>query len=317
MMKKAVFLDAKTLGDPSLLEPLFSLPLDWKFFDQTSSDQIQERIRDANIAVTNKVILKKDLQYAPNLQLIAIPATGYDHIDLDLAREKNIIICNAPAYSTMSVAQHTMMLILSLAGSLLPYHNAVMEGRWQKSLLFTFLDHPMIELEGKRLGLIGHGDIGKKVESLATAFGMEVSIAQHRQKEIKNSLPLVELLQTSDFISLHIPLKKETFHLISEEKLKRMKPSAFLINTARGKLIDEKALLRALEEKWIAGAALDVLSQEPPPSDHPLLRKKLNNLIITPHTAWASKKARKRLVSIVRENIRAFLEGSPKNQVSL
>ncbi len=316
-MKKAVFLDAKTVGDPTLLEPLYELPLTWEIYETTDPSQVAQRIKEAEIVLSNKVVLKDSLASASKLQLIVIPATGYDHIDLEMAGEQNITVCNAPGYSTSSVAQHTMTSILALASHLVTYVDLVRQGAWQKNPLFTILDFPIHEVEGKMLGLVGYGEIGKKVETLAKAFGMKVVIAGHPRKKIEGSIPLDDLIQEVDFLSLHIPLTRENIHLISEKRLQSMKPTSFLINTARGKLIDEKALVKALEKGWIGGAALDVLSEEPPSTSHPLLQKTRDNLLITPHIAWGSVESRKRLLSIVKKNIESFLQGTPLHQVLL
>jgi glycerate dehydrogenase len=308
---KAVFLDAKTIGKEELLEPLQKLPIAWTFYPTTRTADIKKRIQDADIVVTNKVPLKGDDFNNQKLQLIAIPATGYDHIDLKSAAKNNIVVCNSPSYSTRSVAERVIAFIFALSSQIIPYYEDVQKGLWQQSEQFCLLKYPINEIKGKKLGVIGFGEIGREVKRLAEALSMEVLIATHPRKEIKEGIPLEQLIETADFITLHVPLNHETRNLLGYEQFKKMKSSACIINTSRGGVIQEKALQQALQEKIIKGAALDVLSKEPPQSDHPLLEKKLPNLIITPHNAWASIESRKRLMKMLAETIEAFLENKP------
>lgn len=316
---KAVFLDTDTIGQAISLEPLKKLPLKWTFYPSTSPKEINSHIQDATIAVTNKVAFTKEtLEKAHSLKLIAVAATGYNIIDIDAARKKGITVCNVPAYSTPIVIQHTWAFLLALFSSLYPYVKATEEGRWQKSPQFCFLDYPIFEIQGKVLGIVGYGHIGKAVAKIATAFGMQVVIAQHSDpaKTIPGALPLKDVLQKSDAITFHTPLNAATKNLITTKELDLMKPSAFLVNVARGGVVNEADLADALKQGKIAGAALDVLSTEPPPKDHPLLQPDVPNLILTPHIAWASVEARGRLLSGIVENISSFLHGNPKNMVS-
>jgi glycerate dehydrogenase len=254
------------------------------------------------------------------LQLIAVAATGTDIIDRAAATQLGIRVCNVPDYATQSVAQFTMALILELATRSGDYCRAVKAGAWEKSPVFSLLTHPSVELRGKTLGIVGYGNIGRAVAQMASGFGMEILIASRlgdNAPTFHGRIPVAELLKQSDFITLHCPLTQETKNLINAQTLALMKPSAFLINTARGALIDEAALIDALRQRRIAAAALDVISNEPPPADHPVIvaAKELDNLMVTPHTAWSAREARQRLLEEVKENITAFLQGRPKNLV--
>jgi glycerate dehydrogenase len=257
---------------------------------------------------------------AGELQMIAVAATGTDIIDREAATQRGIRVCNVPDYATQSVAQFTMALILELATRSGDYNRAVKAGAWEKSPVFSLLTHPSIELRGKTLGIVGYGNIGRAVAQMASGFGMEILIASRlgdSAPTFHGRIPIAELLKQSDIITLHCPLTQETKNLINAQTLALMKPSAFLINTARGALIDEAALIDALRHRRIAAAALDVISNEPPPADHPVIvaAKELDNLMVTPHTAWSAREARQRLLEEVKENITAFLQGRPKNLV--
>lgn len=317
---RIVFLDAATYGDLSLTA--FTDTWDCTVHQVTAPAETIQRLAGATIAVTNKVAIDKVIFDAPearDLQLIAVAATGTDIIDKEAAAKRGIKVCNVPGYASQSVAQFTMALILELAIRASNYAAAVKTGEWQKSPVFTLLTFPNIELSGKTLGIIGYGNIGKTVAKMAASFGMEVLIGARpgEAAPAAERIPLEELFRQADFISLHCPLTPETKYLINQKTLTFMKPSAYLVNTARGALIDEPALIEALRAKRIAGAALDVISQEPPPADHPIVvaAKELDNLIVTPHTAWSAREARERLLVVVQENIAAFLQGQPKNLV--
>jgi glycerate dehydrogenase len=318
---RIVFLDAATYGDA----PLSGFMEQWacKAYDVTAPEQTSERLAGYAIAVTNKVVIDRavlDSGNARDLQLIAVAATGTDIIDKEAARAHGVAVCNVPGYASASVAQFTMTLLLQLATSAARYTAAVKAGAWEKSPVFSLLTYPAVEVDGKKLGIIGYGNIGQGVAQMARGFGMEILIGARpgAAGEVPpGRWPLEDLLRTADFVSLHCPLTPETRYLINERSLRLMKPSAFLINTARGALVDETALIAALREKRIAGAALDVISKEPPPANHPIIHaaRQLENLIVTPHTAWSAREARERLLNEVAANIAAFLAGKPRNLV--
>lgn len=318
---RIVFLDTATYGDISLQH--FADQWECTVHPITSPSETIPRLAGRTIAVTNKVPFDRAVLYSPEagaLQLIAVAATGTDIIDREAATQLGIRVCNVPDYATQSVAQFTMALILELATRSGDYNRAVKAGAWEKSPVFSLLTHPSIELRGKTLGIVGYGNIGRAVAQMASGFGMEILIASRlgdNAPTFHGRIPIAELLKQSDFITLHCPLTQETKHLINAQTLALMKPSAFLINTARGALIDEAALIDALRQRRIAAAALDVISNEPPPADHPVIvaAKELDNLMVTPHTAWSAREARTRLLEEVRANITAFLQGHPKNLV--
>ena len=309
------FLDASTVGDVDLSQ--LALHGELKTYSTTSPEQVAKRLEQASIAITNKVMIDAAaLQKAPRLKLICIAATGTNCVDLAAANAAGVTVCNVAGYSTASVTQHTMGLLINLATGMNRYANEL--GQWAKSPIFTRLDYPMIDLEGKTLGIIGLGTIGKSVAKAAQGFGMNV-IALARggaqQGEIKR-LERDAFFAEADAVTLHCPLTPGTEKIINSETLRMMKTSAFLINTGRGQLIDENDLATALKNRAIAGAGLDVLTVEPPEANHVLLDPALPNLVITPHTAWASIESRKRLLEGVAGNIAAYLEGAPENVVS-
>lgn len=317
---KIVFLDAATADAGDLdFEPLRELG-DLQRHETTSPDEISDRIEGAQVVLTNKVVLDAEtIATATGLQMIGVCATGINNVDLSAAREHGITVCNVCGYSTPTVAQHTISLLLNLAGNNHLYANEA--PLWAESPIFTRLDHPVIELEGRTLGIVGAGSIGGRVGSIAEALGMDVQVlarpgsltARHPE------WPRVEedaFFATSDAISLHCPLTAENTRMINAGTLRQMKSTAFLINTGRGDLVDETALADALRNHRIGGAALDVLSVEPPPADHPLLAEDIPNLIVTPHCAWISKESRTRLLEGVAANIQNFFAGTPSNVVS-
>lgn len=319
---KLVFLDAATYGDVPLT----------RFFDRwectvhqvTRPAETIRRLAGHSIAVTNKVVIDETVLRsadARELKLIAVAATGTDIIDADAAGKFGVTVCNVPGYATQSVSQFTMALILELATRASRYGQSVKNGDWQKSPVFTLVNQASIELSGKKLGIVGYGTIGKTVAQIARSLGMKVLVAARAGTEgpiPTGRIPVEQLLKQSDIVSLHCPLTPQTRNLINQKTLALMKPTAFLINTARGALMDEGALIQALREKRLAGAALDVISREPPPPDHPVILagRELNNLIITPHTAWSAREARERLLSEVAENIDCFFSGTPRNVVA-
>lgn len=319
---RIVFLDAATFGDMPLKR--FTERWSCTIHETTALVDTIPRLAGHTIAVTNKVAFDKTVlnsSEANNLKLIAVAATGTDIIDRLEAARLGIKVCNVPGYATRSVAQFTMALILELATCVGRYAGDVQRGEWEKSPVFSLLTYPTVELAGKKLGIVGYGNIGRTVADMARGFGMEVLIAARPGGDTPaatDRLPLNRLLREADIVSLHCPLTPETKNLISRDSLSLMKPTAFLVNTARGALIDEQALVESLREKRIAGAALDVLTEEPPPADHPIIRaaKDLDNLIVTPHTAWSTREARERLLKEVEENIAAFLQGRDRNRVA-
>ncbi len=315
---KGVILDADTLGPDIDLAPVTSLLDEWQVFGTTQSRDIVSRIAGAEVVLTNKVPLtQRDFEAAHQLRLVSILATGFNHIDLAAARTHDVTVCNARGYATPSVVQHTISLMLALSNNLLSYTAAVHQGHWQQSDVFALLDKPIIEVSSKRLGIIGYGELGRGVAEVARALGMEVLIAERPNARLRpGRTPFETVLTEADYITLHCPLNEATTHLINQRTIGLMKPSAFLINTARGGLIDETALVEALNDNRIAGAAIDVVKVEPPPNDDVLINSGCSNLIITPHSAWGAIESRQRLISQTRENIAAYLEGVPQRIVN-
>jgi glycerate dehydrogenase len=318
--EKIVFLDAATYGDISLQSCIDQW--DCTIHQITSPSETSQRLLGQSVAVTNKVVIDRVVlssTAAKELKLVAVAATGTDIIDREAAKEFGVSVCNVPGYATQSVAQFTLALILELATRAARYGTAVRSDAWQKSPIFTLLTFPSIELKGKKLGIIGYGNIGRAVAEMARALGMEVLIAARpgSKEPTPGRVPMRELFRQADVITLHCPLTPQTKNLINAETLSLMKPTALLVNTARGTLIDETALIQALRERRLAAAALDVISHEPPPADHPIIQavKELDNLLVTPHTAWSAREARERLLGEVTDNIRAFFEGKPRNIV--
>jgi len=300
---KIVFLDAKTVGHNISLDPIKSEG-DFEVYEITSPDEVAKRIKGADIVITNKVIInlgKKELGDTSNLKLICVAATGYNNINLDEAKKKNIPVANVTGYSTDSVAQTVFSYILTFTNSPLKFDKDVKNSEWSKSHIFTLLNYSITELKGKKLGIIGYGNIGQKVAKIGKAFGMKILIAKRSRNDLEN------VLKNSDIITIHTPLSPETENMISKKEFKIMKKEAILINTARGGIVNERDLYNVLKNKEIRGAAVDVMIEEPPRSNSPLF--KLNNIIITPHVAWASKEARQRVINGVVKNIRKFKEG--------
>ncbi|MCO6411655.1 MAG: D-2-hydroxyacid dehydrogenase [Thiogranum sp.] len=317
-MIQAAFLDLQSLNPSDLdLTPLHACAVNWQLHDHTADDAIVQRIGNADVVVTNKVPLGRAvIQAAPRLKLICVAATGVNNIDLDAAGDARIVVSNARGYATASVVEHVFLLMLALVRQLDAYRARVTAGDWAHSPYFCLFDAPIEELAGKTLGIIGFGVLGQAVAQLARAFSMKVKVAQRLHgAPLADRTPLDELLATSDIISLHCPLTQQTRGLIGESQLKGMKRNAVLINTARGGIVDESALVTALERGWIAAAGIDVLAQEPPRAASPLLQYRSPRLIVTPHIAWASRAARQRLVAEIAANIEAFLQAQPRNRV--
>lgn len=309
--------------------PLNPGDLSWEYLEKygeltvherTAIADVAERAAGATAVLTNKVPLNAAvLNQLPDLKYIGVLATGYNIIDTAYAKQHGIVVSNVPGYSTQSVAQLTFALLLELCHHVQRHSDRAKEGKWSKSPDFSFWDYPLMELAGKTMGIVGFGDIGKQVADIATAFGMQV-VAQSRTETDQSHrnnfrwVELHELLEQSDVLSLHCPLTPQTQGLINANTLAKMKASAFLLNTSRGPLVEEKALAEALNAGKLAGAGLDVLAEEPPRADNPLFTAK--NCLITPHIAWATKEARTRLMGTVEENLKAYLAGQPVNVVN-
>jgi glycerate dehydrogenase len=287
-----------------------------KYYDRTAVNDVTERCREADIIITNKTPVNAEtIQAASNLKLIAVTATGYNIVDISAAKERGIIVSNVPEYGTASVAQHTIALLLELANHAGKHSQSVGEGEWQKSIDWSYTKTTIIELCGKTMGIVGFGRIGRKVAEIAKAFDMKVVFFnKNKQSDFATSVSLEDLFTISDVVSLHCPLKEENREFVNKNLLSLMKPSAFLINTSRGQLINEQDLADILLQRKIAGAALDVLSIEPPVNGSPLIG--LSNCLITPHIAWKSFEARKRLLQTTIENVKAALAGHPQNVVN-
>ena len=294
---------------------------EWVEFDQTDPDQVVERLRDATIAIVNKLPLRqRELTVLPKLSLIAVAATGVDNIDLECCRAHGIVVSNTRNYATHSLPEHVLMLMLALRRNLIAYREDVKRGEWQRAEQFCLLDHSIRDLYGSTLGIIGYGFLGQAVGRLARAVGMEVLVSERKQASAirEGRISFADVLRCSDVVSLHCPLTEATTNLIAEPEFLLMKPDALLINTARGGLVNERDLVRALQERWISGAAVDVLPREPPPEENILLAANLQNLlnlIITPHIAWASREAMQTLADQLVENLEAFVRGEPRNLV--
>jgi glycerate dehydrogenase len=290
----------------------------WTEHAATAPGEVALRLRGASIAITNKVPLRAaDIAQLPDLRMVAIAATGTDNVDLAACRERGIVVSNIRNYSLVSVPEHVFTLILALRRKLRAYCADVDAGRWQQSSRFCLLDHPIADLAGSRIGIVGYGALGKKVATIARAFGMEVCVTSRSPvtDEGVTVLPLDELLRTADVVSLHLPLTDQTRNMIGTRELATMKRSALLINTARGGLVDEAALAQALRDGVIGGAGFDVLSQEPPVPDNPLLQLHQPNFILTPHVAWASDGAMQTLADMLIDNIEAWNKGEALNVV--
>ena len=313
---KAVFLDSDGLDD-LVLDGLKKECSTLAIFPTTAPDEVTGRLEGVELVILNKVKISRDhLLAAPSVRLIAVVATGTDVVDLQAAAELGVTVCNCQAYGTDSVVQHVFSLILALHTNLLSYHRAVQEGRWQQASQFCFMGFPIIELKGKSLGIVGYGTLGRGVARVAEAFGMKIVVARRPGGPPDDRPTLTEMLPEVDVLTLHCPLTGETRNLIDAAALSLMKPTAFLINAARGGIVDETALADALRAGKIAGAAVDVLSVEPPRQGNPLLAADLPNLIVTPHIAWASREARQRIIDQTTENIRAFKAGAPVRVVN-
>ena len=311
---KITFLDRSTIG-PSvdIVHPCVNY--EWQEYDRTSLEHVAERITDSDIVITNKApIGAEQLATASKLKMISVAATGYDVIDLKACRQAGVTVSNVRGYAGNTVPEHTFSLILALRRSILAYRQDVVDGEWQKADQFCFFNHPIKDLAGSRIGILGEGVIGQSVARIAHAFGMEPVFASHKGVTGQGPLytPWEEVLETSDVITCHAPLMPATHHMISTPEFEAMKRKPLLINTSRGGLVDEAALVKALDNGLIAGAGFDVLSQEPPHPDNPLLKVlEYPNFILTPHVAWASHEAMTEVWRQTVEAVEKFAEGSP------
>ena len=316
---KIVVLDGYGLNPGDLSWSAWEALGELTVYDRTSPSELLERSEGAEVLITNKTLITaENMTELPSLKYIGVLATGYNVVDIDAAKARGIVVANIPAYSTASVAQMVFAHVLNITQRVGYYANENTQGRWTNNADFCYWDTNLIELDGKKMGVVGYGNIGKATARIALAFGMEVlAYTSKEQKDLPQGVrkaTLDELFSESDVVSLHCPLTPDTKELVNAERLKTMKPSAILINTGRGPLVNEQDLANALNEGRIAGAGLDVLSVEPSLADNPLLKAK--NCFITPHIAWATKEARTRLMDIAINNLRAYQEGNVINNVA-
>jgi len=317
-IRSAVFLDLDSIDQDDLdLSKLNAVVDSWQWHGLVKEGGLDEVLTGADVVVSNKVLLTDErLSKAKHLKLVCIAATGTNNIDLEAAARNNIAVCNVDGYATPSVVQHVFTLLLTLTTRFNEYTSAVKQGDWSRSKFFCLLDYPIRELDGKTIGIVGYGHLGKAVAKVAEAFGMKVLLAKRNIEDTRpDRVALHDLLPQVDVLSLHCPLTEETRGMIGADEMSLMKKDAVLINTARGGLVDEDALLDALKTQKIGGAGLDVLEKEPPPVGYPLLKDELPNLIVTPHTAWASRESRQRLIDEIALNIVAFKAGELRNAV--
>jgi glycerate dehydrogenase len=314
-----VILDAYTANPGDLSWDALNALGTCTIYDRTPKHQVVERAMNAEIVLTNKAVLDRDVIHAlPKLRYVGVLATGYNVVAVKAAREKGIPVCNIPEYSTPNVAQAVFAFLLELTNRAGHHAHSVQEGRWCAAPDFCYWDFPQVELQGLTMGLVGIGRIGQAVARIANAFGLKVQAYSHRHpRQLPDYITFTDLdtlFSQSDIVSLHCPLTEANQGFVNAERLKLMKPSAYLLNTARGGLINERDLAQALNKGRLAGAGLDVLSTEPPSSDNPLLKAK--NCLITPHIAWATRAARERLLQAAVNNIKSFLAGHPVNVVN-
>lgn len=315
---KIVFLDRETISPRThVRRPAFDH--EWVEYPRTGPAEAAERLRDADVAIVNKVRLTADvLAQAPRLRLIAVAATGTDNIDLAACQARGIVVSNIRGYATHTVPEHTFALIFALRRSICAYRDAVRAGRWQQADQFCFFDHPIRDLAGSTLGVVGDGALGQSVAAMGRALGMRVLISGHKGRTGQGRLytPFEQTLQQADVLTLHCPLNDRTRNMIAAPEFAQMERSPLLVNTARGGLVDESAVGPALDAGQISGAAFDVTSVEPPPADHPFMALlDRPNFILTPHVAWASAEAIQALADQLIDNIEAFVASRPTNVV--
>jgi glycerate dehydrogenase len=314
-LEAIVFLERNTFTVP-FRRPNFEHQ--WIEYDQTSSEELVPRLQDATIAICNKVPMRgQTLSQLTKLKLIAVAATGVDNVDLEFCRANQIAVCNTRGYAVTSLPEHALMLMLALRRNLIAYRNDVRAGKWGEAKQFCLLEHSISDLRHATLGIVGYGTLGKSMDQLASAIGMNVLIAERKGAQVvrEGRTRFEDVLQQSDVISLHCPLTEDTRDLIAEAELRLMKRDAILINTARGGLISDAALIDALNTNQISGAGIDVLRVEPPREGNALLDADLPNLIVTPHNAWASRQAMQTLADQLIENLELFVRGEPRNLV--
>ena len=317
---KATFLDFATVGSADIdVTPLQDLTTELTVFDNTSADAVSARIRDCEFVYVNKIRMTREIiDNAPLLKFIGLTATGVDNVDLTAAQERDIAVCNIRGYCTNSVVEHVFAMLLQLTHSIGRYNDSVRAGDWQRAVDFCMLGYPIRELSAMTIGIVGYGELGRSVERIAKAFGMHVRISRRPGGEKHagdGRLDLDDMLQECDVVSLHCPLTEATAGLIGARELGLMKTGAILINTARGGLVDSVALVKALTDGSIAAAGVDVLGKEPPIDGDPLLDYAGDNLIITPHVAWAAVEARQNAINEVAANVKAFIAGEERNRV--
>ncbi|MBP4051697.1 D-2-hydroxyacid dehydrogenase [Chromobacterium violaceum] len=315
MTHNVVFLDRDSLPVPV---PVFGFPVHYREYPATASEQLAAHAAGADIVISNKVPLSREAIAAlPELRLVAIAATGYNHVDLDACRERGVAVCNIRHYGDHTVAEHAFMLMMALMKNLPAYQRDVAAGVWSQSRQFCHFGAPIREVRGATLAIVGSGGIGGQLAQMARAFGMEVLFAERKgaTRVREERVPFDEALARADVVSLHCPLTEETCGMIAQPELMAMKPGAILINTARGGLVDEADLVAALKYGQLGGAGFDVLSSEPPSPDNPLLKARLPNLIVTPHMGWASGEAMRRLAAQLVANIEAFVDGRKVNRL--
>ena len=318
---RAVFLDYQSMKPDELdFEKLAGAVSEFVTHDATPPKLVAERIQGYEVVILNKVKFERThFEASPDLKLVLVSATGTDNIDKQAAADHGVVVCNVTAYGTRSVSQHALMLMLMIATQAERYRNDVKAGRWSESPMFCLMDHPIIDLAGRTLGLIGYGELGQAVGKLAEAFGMRVLVMGRSGVDYDDERERVSfdtLLEQSDFVSLHGLLTAQTEKMMNRDAFQKMKSGSFLINTARGGLVDEDALCDALESGHLAGAGLDVVATEPPAKNSRLLSCQHPNLVITPHSAWASRESRQRIVDNMQANLEAFIEGAPINRVA-
>ena len=318
-MTKIVFLDRSTIG-PSVVVNKPDFPHDWTEYDRTAPDQVVERLQGADVAVSNKVPIRRDaIEALPDLKMICIPATGYDAFDIAACRERGIVVSNVRGYAINTVPEHTFALILALRRGLVGFRQDVIDGEWQKAAQFCFFNHPINDLAGSTLGIFGEGVLGQAVARLGQAFGMRTLFAAHKGVEGLGPLytPFDQVIEEADVISLHAPLMPGTKNMIGAREFAMMKKKPVLVNCSRGGLVDEAALVEALDKGQVAGVGFDVLTSEPPDPDNPLLKVlERPNVIVTPHTAWASDEAMQTLWDQVVFHLENFHKGTPSNTVT-
>lgn len=311
---KLTILDAKALNPGDLSWDFFNRHAQITVYETTPQNLVAERIGDSDAVLLNKIIINEDiLSKCPNLKYIGVLATGYNVIDIPAVKKHGITVTNIPAYSTNAVAQHVFALLLHFSNQVDFHNKSVLEGDWKKAPIFCYWKKPLFELDGKNLGIVGYGNIGKQVERIAKAFGMNVLIHPHHPVDKENFVSLNELYEKSDVITYHVPLNAETQGMVNSDSIKKMKDGVYIINTSRGGIINESDMKNALESGKVAGFGADVLTQEPMADDCKLFG--LENCVLTPHLAWAPLETRKRCLDIAIQNFESWLKGEAQNTI--